>query len=162
MKFAKIISVVGATMVLLSACGNIQAIAQSNTERRLEEMPDPAGFDRVDFQVVNEDLVLEGDDFERLRYERGYVVTWTGNGETSQEVLDAFLPILRSVEYETEQVEGEFCNSEGFEVFLIFEPNFTSSSVLSYDRESATIRFLSNWDRGAFTDQVLGEVPSCT
>ena len=162
MKFAKIISVVGATMVLLSACGNIQAITQSNTERRLEELPDPAGFERIDFQLVNEDLVLEGDDVVRFRYERGYVVTWTGNGETPEEVLDAFLPILRSVEYETEQVEGEFCNSEGFEVFLIFEPNFRSSSVLSYDRQSATVRFLSDWDGRGRVNQVLGEVPSCT
>ena len=85
----------------------------------------------------------------------------TGDGETSAEVLEAFLPALRSVDYETEQVEGEFCNSEAFEVFLIFEPNETSSSVLSYDRESSTVRFLSGWDGRNLINPVLGEVPAC-
>ena len=54
MKFAKNFSLLCAVCVFASACGNIGAIAQSNTERRLEEMPDPAGFERIDFQVASD------------------------------------------------------------------------------------------------------------
>ena len=90
----------------LTACGNIANIGKSRVLDRFEALQDPTGFERVNFDVFNEDT-------EARFYDRGYVLTWEPEteGQTPEQVLNAFLPVLNDVGYATETIDDTRCTA---------------------------------------------------
>ena len=156
MSTAKCGLILGIVAVFLSACGNIGVINQAATLRQLEALEDPPSFERLGIELEDEDTGTQ-------LHAGGYVVSWQANEESPQEVIDAFVPLLRESGYLTEPFEGTTCTDEQLRLFLIFEPNFIGSARLFYDKSENTVRLLAGWDpRGdSFTNPVLDVLPEC-
>lgn len=155
----KLIPVSALLVWLLVSCGWTDSpgnVSQGNTINRLEAMSDPAGFERIGIDLLNDGEFAP-------RYEGGYEVTWVANGESPESVMESFLPVLGDVGYVTLEIDETSCTADELRLFLIFEVNFSSSSSLTYDIGSDVVRFRSNWDRSSrLSDDVLGEVPVCS
>ena len=152
-KFLAALSIV---VMALTACGDLGAINQAATLRQLEALEGPPRFERLGIELVDEDTGLQ-------LHRGGYVVNWQARGETPQEVMDAFVPVLRDVGYLTEPFDGTICTDDRLRLFLVFEPNFLGSARLFYDEADNVVQLLAGWDpRGdSFTNPVLDVLPNC-
>ena len=80
--------ILGIVAVFLSACGSVAAANQGATLRNLEALEDPPRFERLGIELEDEDTGIQ-------LHQGGYVVSWRATGETPQEVMEAFVPVLR-------------------------------------------------------------------
>ena len=143
--------------LLVVACGDLAAVSQGRTLDRLEQIQDPAGFERIgDIELIDEETGIRV-------HQGGYRLTWQADDASPQQIVDVFVPLLREVDYGVEPWEGTVCSSDSVRLFFIHEPNLVGSARLTFDESDRVVQLTAGWDartRAPDADP-LGETPSC-